>query len=101
MKTVKWRELRGRKLNSAELAEIDRKVKAEVLEMDLRELREALRMTQEDMAAALKKNQSEVSRVERRDDFLLSTLKEYVHALGGELEISAHFGKRRVRLRAL
>ena len=49
---------------------------------------------------ALKKAQSEISRLEGRSDYRLSTLQRYVAALGGELEVVASFGNRRVRLRA-
>jgi hypothetical protein len=42
--------------------------------------------------------QSELSRLESRDDHLTSTLRRYVEALGGTLEISAVFGKRRIKL---
>ena len=100
MKTKSWRNLRARKFSPAKLQEIDRLVEAELLEMDLRELREAAGKTQEELAAALKKAQSEISRVEGRSDYRLSTLQRYVAALGGELEIVAKFGNRRVRLRA-
>ncbi|MGH7950135.1 MAG: helix-turn-helix domain-containing protein [Candidatus Binataceae bacterium] len=74
-------------------------MRAELFNLDLRELRKALGRSQEEIAGAMRKAQSEVSRLERRDDWYLSTLREYVHALGGELEIVANFGKRRVRLR--
>jgi transcriptional regulator with XRE-family HTH domain len=67
--------------------------------MDLSELREASGKTQQEVAAALKKAQSEISRIESRSDYRLSTLKGYVAALGGELELVANFGDRRVRLR--
>ncbi len=52
------------------------------------------------MAEALKSAQSEISRLEKRDDYRISTLREYVRALGGRVEIIATFGNRRVRLRA-
>jgi hypothetical protein len=42
--------------------------------------------------------QSELSRLESRDDHLTSTLRRYVEALGGTLEISAVFGGRRIKL---
>jgi hypothetical protein len=42
--------------------------------------------------------QSELSRLEGRSDHLTSTLRRYVEALGGTLEISAVFGKRRIKL---
>lgn len=53
-----------------------------------------------EVAEAVAMSQPEVSRLERRDDFLLSTLKKYVEALGGELEVFATFGDKRVRLRS-
>src|ERR1700676_1014874 len=100
MKTKRWREVLAERRTPAEIAALDRRVAAAVAEMDLRELRIAAGMTQEQMAEALKSAQSEVSRLEKRDDYRLSTLREYVHALGGRLEIVAKFGNRRVRLRA-
>jgi hypothetical protein len=43
-------------------------------------------------------DQSELSKAERRSDHRVSTLRLYVEALGGELEIFARFGSERVRL---
>jgi DNA-binding XRE family transcriptional regulator len=100
MKTRRWREVLAERRAPKQIAALDRRVAAGVTEMDLRELRVAAGMTQEQMAEALRSAQSEVSRLEKREDYRLSTLREYVHALGGELEITAAFGKRRVRLRA-
>ena len=68
--------------------------------MDLRAIRELLGKTQVDLAEATDMTQSEVSRLERRPDVRLSTLKRVVEALGGEIEIFATFGDKRVRLRA-
>jgi hypothetical protein len=42
--------------------------------------------------------QSELSRLESRGDHRISTLRRYVEALGGELEVAAIFGGRRVKL---
>jgi transcriptional regulator with XRE-family HTH domain len=100
MKTKAWRDIRAHKLSPEKLQEIDRAVESELLEMDLRELREAAGKTQEELAEALNRAQSEISRLECRSDYRLSTLQRYVAALGGELEVVASFGNRRVRLRA-
>src|ERR1700731_239073 len=54
--------------------------------VSLRTLREALGKTQSELAAALGMTQSEVSRLESRDDVLVSTLARYAAALGGTLE---------------
>ena len=53
----------------------------------LRRLREARALTQSTMAELLEMDQSEVSRLERRTDMLLSTLKRFVEATGGEMHI--------------
>ena len=66
--------------------------------MPLDELRKARQMTQVKLAETLGINQSEVSRIEHRADLYLSTLSEYVEALGGKLEIRAVFPGREVRI---
>ncbi len=96
----RWQELRKQKLTPQQLEEVDRDVEKELMEMDLRAIRELLGKTQEDLAEATDMTQSEVSRLERRPDVRLSTLKRVVEALGGEIEIVATFGDKRVRLRA-
>ena len=53
----------------------------------LRRLREARALTQSTVAEILDMDQSEVSRLERRSDMLLSTLKRFVEATGGEMHI--------------
>lgn len=60
----------------------------------LKDLRRAVERTQEDLAASLGVGQDTVSRIERRSDMLLSTLRRYVEAMGGRLELVAHFPKR-------
>jgi transcriptional regulator with XRE-family HTH domain len=55
--------------------------------MTLQELRKALDLTQTDIAEAMDIEQNHVSRLEKRQDMRLSTLKEYVEALGGSLNI--------------
>jgi len=53
----------------------------------LRRLREARALTQSTIAELLDMDQSEVSRLEHRSDMLLSTLKRFVQATGGELHL--------------
>lgn len=99
MKTHRWADLRKRsKLTDAERAEVDRDVRRELLLMSLREARELAGKNQVEVAAAMEKAQSEISRIENRDDWLVSTLREYVKALGGELEVVAVLGDKRLRL---
>jgi transcriptional regulator with XRE-family HTH domain len=71
-------------------------------EMTLRDLRKALEMTQEKLAHELGVKQVSVSNLEKRSDMLISTLREYVEALGGELEIRATFpGRPPVSIKSL
>lgn len=97
-----WSEIRKKsKLTEAQRAEDDAWVQRELLEMSLREMREMVGKNQVDVAAEIDTTQSELSRLERRDDFFLSTLKKYVEALGGEIRVIAKFGDKMVRLRGV
>lgn len=60
-------------------------------EMPLDELREAREMTQVHLARILKVNQAAVSKMERRTDMYISTLQDFIRAMGGELKITARF----------
>jgi predicted transcriptional regulator len=60
----------------------------------LKDLRQAVARTQEDLANSLGVGQDTISRIERRSDMLLSTLKRYVEAMGGTLELVAQFPHR-------
>lgn len=57
----------------------------------LRRLREARALTQSTLADLLEMDQSEVSRLERRSDMLLSTLKRFIEATGGELHLVVRY----------
>lgn len=98
MTTRKWSEIRSRKFSPAELREIDREVESELLEMDLRALREAAGLTQGELAERIEITQSQLSKMERREDHRISTLRRYVQALGGSLEICAVIGGKRIKL---
>ena len=64
-------------------------------EMTLRELRQARKLTQVRMAKALGISQDGVSRLEKRSDLLLSTLRKSVEAMGGNLSLIAEFPDRK------
>ena len=63
-------------------------------EMTLRELRHARKLTQVRMAKTLGITQDSVSRLEKRSDLLLSTLRKTVEAMGGSLSLVAEFPDR-------
>ena len=77
---------------------IEEKTSQLLKEVLLYEIREQLHITQEDMAVKLKTKQANVSRTERRRDMKISTLKRYIEAMGGELDIVAKFASNEVHL---
>src|SRR4029077_16891170 len=60
-------------------------------EMPLDELREAREMTHVPLARILKVNKAAVARMELAEDMYISTLHDFVKAMGGELKITAKF----------
>ena len=100
MKVYKWSDLMKR-LPPERRARIEKQVEKDLLEMNLRAVRELVGKTQVDVAKAAKMSQSDVSKAERRRDHLLSTLRRYVEALGGEVEVTANFGDKRIILRGV
>ena len=60
----------------------------------LKDLRQAVQQTQEELASVLGVGQDTISRLEQRSDMLLSTLKRYVEAMGGTLDLVARFPNR-------
>src|SRR5271170_3465207 len=79
------------KMDPASRANNVRRVREELQRMALDELRSAKRLTQTDMAEMLDVPQSSISRIEQRADMYLSTLRNYVQAMGGVLQIQAVF----------
>src|SRR5256885_12082608 len=63
-------------------------------EMSLRDLRKARRLTQARVAKTLGITQDGVSRLEKRSDLLLSTLRKTIKAMGGDVRIVAEFRDR-------
>jgi hypothetical protein len=61
-------------------------------QMTLEETRKARSLSQEDVAASLGVGQPAVAKFEKRADMHVSTLRRYIEALGGTLEITARFG---------
>src|SRR5712664_2034414 len=66
--------------------------------MALDELREAREMTQQHLAKILGVNQAAVSKMERRTDMYISTLQDFVRAMGGQLVITALFPEGEVQI---
>ena len=93
-----YSELRQRMTPEARTA-ADAKAAALDLEMDLAEMRRARLLSQEELAQALHIGQSSVARLEKRADMYVSTLRRFIEAMGGELEIVARFPDHTVTIR--
>lgn len=86
----KFSELRA-KMSPEAQARAAARAEAMLVQMQLQELRKACKVTQVEVAKAMSVEQAAVSKLERRDDMYVSTLREYVRALGGELKLVASF----------
>lgn len=79
------------KISPERKAKIDERIQKALAEMPLAELRQARQLTQEQIASSMKIKQASVSKMEGQADMYISTLRKYIAAMGGELEIIAKF----------
>jgi transcriptional regulator with XRE-family HTH domain len=80
------------KLNRAQRKKVeDRAAQLIAVEMTLQQLRRARKLTQQKIAKSLHIGQEGVSKLEKRTDLLISTLRSYVEAMGGNLSLIAEF----------
>jgi DNA-binding transcriptional regulator YiaG len=93
----KFRDLRAR-MSSERQKRAHERAEAMVAELPLQELRQARHLTQEALARVLRSKQALVSKLERRADMYVSSLRSYIRAMGGELEIIARFPDGAVRI---
>ena len=97
MPTRKFRELL-KAMPAERQRRIAKRVRDTLVSMPLEEIRKARQMTQVKLAEVLGVNQGEISKIEHRTDIYISTLADYVEALGGKLEIRAVFPDREMRI---
>jgi transcriptional regulator with XRE-family HTH domain len=84
-----------KRLSPAQRRKVESRAKELIAEeMTLRELRKARKLTQVRMAKKLGITQDGVSRLEKRSDLLLSTLRKTIQAMGGNLSLVAEFPDR-------
>ena len=76
------------------------KIKAQAMlqEMPLQELRRARGLSQQTLAEILHVQQPAVAKLEKRTDMYISTLRNHIRAMGGELDIIARFPEGEVRI---
>jgi transcriptional regulator with XRE-family HTH domain len=82
-------------------ARVDARVQQALAELPLYELRRAREFSQVRMAEILEIAQPEISKIEHRTDLYLSTLRSYIEAMGGQLEIIARFPDGAVKIAQL
>jgi DNA-binding XRE family transcriptional regulator len=93
----KWSDLKA-KMSPAARKKMQQEKERLVAEMPLEQLRAARQLTQSNLAQVLGVNQSAVSKLEKRTDMYLSTLRSYIEAMGGTLDIQAVFPEGSVRI---
>ncbi len=79
------------KMSPESRARVEQRVRDTIAAMPMDELREARALTQTQLAEILHVSQGAVSKVERRADMYISTLRSYVRAMGGDLQMRAVF----------
>lgn len=84
-------DLLNERFTKRQRAQIERAAREKVRAIRLGELREKLGLRQEDVADELGVSQSGVSRIELRKNLRIETLRRYLEALGGRLEVRAVF----------
>jgi len=90
-----FRKLRE-KMDPERQERIRKRTEEMLAELPLQELRQARALSQQELAEVLGLNQATISKLERRTDMYLSSLRRFVEAMGGELEISARFPEGKV-----
>jgi hypothetical protein len=99
MATRKFKDLAGPitadPARAARIARHRAEAIAEIVDYTLGELRRARKITQDELARLMATTQPNVSRIEKGGEMELSTLRAYVEALGGRLEVTAVFDDER------
>ncbi len=77
---------------------IHSKIQESLSKIPLAELRKARSLTQEQLAEKLAIKQASISKMESQTDMYISTMRKYIEAMGGELEIIANFPDGSIRV---
>ena len=97
-RTLSYDSIADELMTKASRARARKRANAILNRMTLDELRKDRKMTQGKLALAMKMQQSEISRLEKRSEVKLGTLRNYVSALGGHIEIRAVFPDKDVEI---
>jgi predicted XRE-type DNA-binding protein len=94
----KFQELQ-KKISAQRRARVEERVRDAIREMALDELRTAREFTQAELSQVLKVDQGSISKLERRTDMYIGTLRRYIEAMGGSLQIRAVFPDGEVQIK--
>jgi len=93
----KFKDLRS-KMSPESQVRMQEKTALMLKEMPLSELRQARKFSQEQLANILDVKQPAVAKIEKRTDMYITTLRRFIEAMGGNLEIKAHFPEGDVKI---
>jgi len=93
----KFKEIRNR-MSADRQARVTARTEELLATLPLFEIRQARRLSQVELAEKLQVNQAAVSKVERRTDMYISTLRRHIEAMGGSLIIQADFPEGRYQI---
>ena len=94
----KFKELQ-KKMSAERRARVEERVREAIKEMALDELRTAREFTQAELSQVLRVDQGSISKLERRTDMYIGTLRRYIEAMGGSLQIRAVFPEGEVQIK--
>jgi transposase len=94
----KFKELQ-KKMSAERRARVEERVREAIKEMALDELRTAREFTQAELSQVLRVDQGSISKLERRTDMYIGTLRRYIEAMGGSLQIRAVFPDGEVQIK--
>ncbi len=94
----KFKELQ-KKMSAERRARVEERVREAIKEMALDELRTARKFTQAELSQVLRVDQGSISKLERRTDMYIGTLRRYIEAMGGSLQIRAVFPDGEVQIK--
>ncbi len=80
-----------KKMSPQRRTRVEERVQQAIKQMALDELRSAREFTQAELSQVLKVDQGSISKLERRTDMYIGTLRRYIEAMGGSLQIRAVF----------
>lgn len=93
-----WSDVKKKNRSPEHIARLDAEVQVELLQLSLREIREVAGKTQVELAEEAEMSQPQISQIEKQGAPLIASIRRYVRALGGDVEVVAVMGNKRITL---